>query len=416
MVECGTWPGASQECPGAAHNHEMPRFLAFVQRPAALLSLSVVLAGSAGLLGQQPAGAHEGVDPSVHSVLDTVEPALPPGVAVALVPSVVDELVLTNPTVTPLEVLATGGEVLVRISAAGVEGNLASPDWYASAAPEGAPALPADVVREQGRGPARYLKVTTQPVWSEFDPRVRPTGPVPRAVRAAGARALLTTWAVPLRLGGVAYAVHGHIEFSPVRGALTVVVTTRPAGLTVAALQGRLPGLFVQVPAGRTLVVRGQDGRPFLRFIPAGVQANPASSSWQQDQRARGLATAAAPGADGWIPVNAGSTYGWLDARLRYPADLPTRAVLALATPSVVQDWVVPVTVDGAPASIAGTVTWVPRAVALRQLAGPAATGSGSGTGLPLAAGVALLGTGLLLGLRHRTRRQGLIGTDPSSK
>ena len=378
----------------------MPWLWGFVRSTAPALAGLLVLAGGAGLLGPTPAGAHEVVDPAVHSVLDAVAPVLPAGVSVALLPGVADALVFTNPTAAPLEVLATGGEVLVRISAAGVEGNLASPDWYATAVPEGAPALPPDVARERGRGPARFRRVTAQPVWSEFDPRIRPADPVPRAVRAAGARATLATWSVPLRLGGVAYAVGGHVEFAPVRGALTVTVTTRPAGLTVAALQGRLPGLFVQVPPGRTLVVLGRDGQPFLRFTAAGVQANVGSSSWTQDQRARGQGGAAAPDADGWLAVATGAAYSWLDARLRYPDGLPPRSVLARGTPSVVQDWSVPVTLDGTPGAIAGTVTWVPRAVALQQLAGPAPTGPGAGPGpgLLLAAGAGLLGVGLLLG------------------
>lgn len=380
------------------------------------LVVLLVLVGGVALAGPRPAGAHEGVDPAVHSVLDAVTPALPAGMTVELVPSVVDELVLTNPTATPLELLATGGEVLVRISAAGVQGNLASPDWYATALPEGAPALPAEVARDGGRGPARFARVAAEPVWSEFDPRVRLAGPVPRAVRTAGALATLTTWSVPLRIGGVAYAVHGHVEFAPVRGALTVTVTRAPAGLTVAALQGRLPGLFVRVPAGRTLVVTGQDGQPFLRFTAAGVQANVASSTWAQDQRARGRAPAAGP-ASGWLTVGAAATYSWLDPRLAYPSDLPPRAVLARQTPSVVRDWVVPVVLDGAPEVIGGTVTWVPRAVALRELVGPVPTGPGPAAGRPLLTGVALSGAGLLLllGLRRRAQRNRANAADPAS-
>ena len=202
------------------------------------------------------------------------------------------------------------------------------------------------------------------------------------------------------------------MEFSPVRGALSVTVTTRPDGLTVEALQGRLPGLFVRVPPGRTLVVQGRDGQPFLRFGAAGVQANVASSSWAQDQRARGQAGTAAPDPDGWLAVATGATYSWLDARLRYPQDLPSRGVLAWETPSVVQDWAVPVTLDGVAATIGGTVTWVPRAVALQQLSGSAPPGAAAGPGLLLATGSALLGVGLLLGWRRqaaRSRRAGQI-------
>ena len=392
------------------------------------LVLLLVLAGSAGLVAARPAAAHEVTDPALHSVLDAVTPALPAGVDVALLPSVADELVFTNPTASPLEVLATGGEVFIRISASGVEGNLASPDWYTTADPEGGPPVPAAVLREGGKGPARFARVSAQAVWSAFDPRVRPTAAVPREVRAAGVEATLSTWSVPFRLGGVLHAARGHVAFSPVRGALTVTITQAPAGVTVSALQGRLPGLFVRAPAGRTLIVTGSDGRPFLRFNTAGVQAQRASASWLQDQRSRGGATvlqasgtqAAPTQADGWTAVGAASTYSWLDARLRYPSDLPPRPVLARAAPTVVQTWAVPVELDGVAASITGTVTWVPRAVALSQLNpgqlnpdqlnpgqlspgqlsradGRRPASAGPADGAPIAIGLGLLGLGLLL-------------------
>ena len=387
----------------------------------------LLLASSAGLAMAHPAHAHEVTDPSLHSVLDTVTPALPAGVGVALLPSVADELVVTNPTASPLEVLAAGGEVFVRISASGVEGNLASPDWYTTADPEGGPAIPAAVLREGGKGPARFVRVSAQPVWSAFDPRVRPTAAVPRGVRAAGVEATLSTWSVPFRLGGVLHAARGHVAFSPVRGALTVAITHAPAGVVVSALQGRLPGLFVRAPAGRTLIVMGSDSQPFLRFNAAGVQAQLTNGSWLQDQRSRGgaavLQAAATQAAatqaaatqpattqtDGWTAVGTSSTYSWLDARLRYPSDLPPRPVLARATPTVMQTWVVPIDLDGVAGSITGTVTWVPRAVALSQLsrasqlsqlsrAGsqrPASAGLADGA--PIAIGLGLLGSGLAL-------------------
>ena len=42
-------------------------------------------------------------------------------------------------TAEPLEVLAAGGEPFLRVSSGGVLANLASPDWYSTATPEGDP-------------------------------------------------------------------------------------------------------------------------------------------------------------------------------------------------------------------------------------------------------------------------------------
>lgn len=101
------------------------------------LLLAVVLLG---LILAVPAEAHSYADPALRVVFDGVQPtALPAEVVVDVRPSVVDELVLSNPTTTPLEVLAVGGEPFLRVSSAGVQANLASPDWYSTSTPEGGP-------------------------------------------------------------------------------------------------------------------------------------------------------------------------------------------------------------------------------------------------------------------------------------
>ena len=69
------------------------------------------------LLLSVPAQAYSYADPALRTVLDGVSPALPTGVVVEVVLSVVDELRLTNPTAQPLEVLAVGGEPFLMISA-----------------------------------------------------------------------------------------------------------------------------------------------------------------------------------------------------------------------------------------------------------------------------------------------------------
>lgn len=314
------------------------------------------------------AQAHSYSDPALRTVLDGVQPAtLPAGVTVEVVPSVVDELQLTNPTAQPLEVLAVGGEPFLKINADGVLANLASPDWYLTGTPEGGPPVPPEVQRLGGKGPARWLRVSREPVWTEFDPRLRPAVTVPPDVRAKGKEAVLAIWRIPLRYAGQPLAATGHVAFTPIRGGFTVTADPAPQGLTVTPLQGELPGLLLKAPPERTVVVLGDAGEPFLRFAAGQVQANLASPSWVADQRARGRSV---PPRDGvrWSVVGRGATYAWLDPRLRFPSDLPSAEVLAKQTPTVVQTWSVPVTVDGAATTLRGSVTWVPRAVATRAL------------------------------------------------
>lgn len=288
-------------------------------------------------------------------MFDGVQPALPAGVVVDVRPSVVDQLVLSNPTSTPLEVLGVRGEPFLRVSSAGVLADLASPDWYATATPEGS------AVQRVEAGP-RWAKVSAGSSWSEFDRRLRPAVDVPPAIRKAGTDRILTGWKIPLRYGSQPLEATGHIAFRPVRGGLVVAVTRSPA--TVTPLQGELPGLFLKAPAGKDVVVEGKDGLPFLRFAKGVVSANTASQSWREDRAARGLASPV----KGWVRVGS-SSFSWLDVRLRYPRDVPPDP----SRQQVVQRWTVPVTIDGQPSSIEGTVRWVPRAVALRGASkGPA--------------------------------------------
>lgn len=377
---------------------------------AAALTLPVLLCGL--VLLPQPAQAHGLGDPAVRTVLDGVQPALPSGVAVEVRPSVVDELLVTNTTSVPLEVLARGGEAFLRISAMGVQANLASPDWYVTGNPEGGAPVPPGV--RGGPGPTRFVTVSSQSTWAEFDSRLHPRVSVSPAARAAQQDSILSSWTVPLAYGGRPYAVRGHVLFSPIRGGFVVAARPAPAGLQAAPLQGELPGLFLRVPQGHVVVVQGRHGEPFLRFDAGGVQANTASSSWVEDQRARGRAVT--PGGSGvhFVRVASSTTFSWLDARLRYPSDVPPPPVLARATATTVQQWSVPISVDGVPAALAGSVQWVPRALATSRLRGqqPARTkgSSGSPTGLVgrvvvVLLVVVLLAVAAVVLLRLRRRR-----------
>ncbi|MCU1594946.1 MAG: hypothetical protein JWO12_2338 [Frankiales bacterium] len=349
------------------------------------------------LLPVLPAEAHSYQDPALRTVFDGVQPAvLPPSVKVRVVPSVVDELVVANPTAKPLEVLGLGGEPFLKISSAGVLANLASPDWYATGTPEGGPVPPADVVRDKGKGAPRWALVSHESTWSEFDPRLHPRAAATPEMRKAAKEVVLTVWRIPLRYGGTALAATGHVLFSPVRGGLSVSVTKTPEGVVATPIQGELPGLFLRAPAGRSVEVEGRDGLPFLRFEGGTVQANTASLSWRDDQEAKKRAVVVR----GWEEVGVGQTYTWLDPRLRFPADLPSDAVLRSSIPSKVLDWRVPVLLDGAGTEIAGVVTWVPRALALQQVGARPPRAAGL-PWWPFALGATAVALGLLVALRR---------------
>ncbi|MGZ6793551.1 MAG: LPXTG cell wall anchor domain-containing protein, partial [Mycobacteriales bacterium] len=130
--------------------------------------------------------------------------------------------------------------------------------------------------------------------------------------------------------------------------------------------------------------------------------ANTASASWADDQRARGRTAPPSGDVPHWTVVARSPSFSWLDPRLRYPADEPGRDVLARSTPTVLVRWTVPLVVDGAPAALTGTVSWVPRRTALAQLGVGARAGGSSGLLWPVVGGAALLLAAAVLVLRRR--------------
>lgn len=358
-----------------------------------LLRRVLIAALSLPLLLAAPAHAHE-ADPRIVTVVDEIAPALPEGVVVQAEAGISAQLVAQNPTATVLEVLGTGDRPFLRISRAGVLADVASPDFFTTSNPNGAAPESATTAAP------RWVRISAGDSWGWYDHRLHPEAlPAPADSRRV---ARLADFTVPLRLGETATSVRGHVEFRPLLGAFSVTARPGPAGVTVQALPGRLPGLFVSNPQRTPLTVLGRDGEPFVRFSARGVEVNERSRTHVEDRAARGL-DAGTPGPDPLfrLVTPGGTSYTWLDARLRYPQDLPPDPVLRASTPTVVQDWTVPVQLAGAEAAFSGQITWVPEAGA-----GPVTQEDGSADRhlLPyaLAAGAALVLSAAVLVLRRR--------------
>ena len=338
------------------------------------------------------------------TVLDAVEPALPSGVVVQVRAGIAAQVVASNSTTTPLEVLARGGEPFLRISATGVQANLASPDFYATSNPVGSTAAaPADVQRSGGRGAPRWVAIGSIDSWGWYDHRLHPQqlgAPVD-----ASARARLADFAVPLRYGGRPLTARGHVEFRPLQGAFDVTADLPPdelPGVQVQVLQSsKLPGLFLTNTENRTFTVLGVDGEPFARFGPRGLEVNEASRTRVEDQVARG----ASPGLPSSTPRFAllgGTGLSWLDSRLRWSSASPPEEALRSDEPTVLGRWEVPVEVDGRRTALTGEIRWVPSGAALVERPGRSP--------LPLAlGGLAVAGAlaGAVLLVRRAGRRSG---------
>lgn len=366
-----------------------------MRRSAAVVTVAVLAVLAAP---STPARSHS-ADPRVVTVLDAVEPALPPGAAVTVVASIADQVVATNATTAPLDVLDLRGRPFLRISSAGVLADLASPDWYSTNGP--AASLPVPKGVDTGpSAPPRWARVTTDPSWGWFDHRLHDANRVlPPRVLNGRQTVLLQRFSVPMTYGGAPLVARGRVEFRPVLGTLSTEVISAPSGLTATVAQGRAPALFVRADPGRKVVVTGSDGQPFAELTAGGARVRAASPTWREDRRSRGLAL---PVGTATVTVGGGPSLAWMDDRLRYAPGVPPDDVVRASRPTVVGRWEVPVVVDGIAAVVTGRTRWVP-------VASGASRERGGGTPvLPWALGAGallVLGAGALVVRRAGRRR-----------
>ena len=160
-------------------------------------------------------------------------------------------------------------------------------------------------------------------------------------------RSALVAAAMVVAMPGTAWAHTG--------GRIATDFEARPVGLRppVDGVRAQVLGgdlkLQLTVSGAHTVVVLGLLGEPFLRFTPAGVQANAASPTAWNDGVVSRSAAVAAGGGPAWRRVAAGPTFAWHENRLR-----PRPLVNGSATPERVAAWSVPLVVDGRRARVTG--------------------------------------------------------------
>jgi hypothetical protein len=152
--------------------------------------------------------------------------------------------------------------------------------------------------------------------------------------------------------------------------------------------------------SGRTVVVRGYRGEPYVRIAGDGtVAVNRRSPTHylNEDRFAEGVSVprGASPKAQpDWRTVDRTGRYAWHDHRIHWMAHSLPPQVKDEGRRTKVFDWKVPLTVGGRPATISGSLIWV---------------GKESG-GFPVAALISLLAAGiagaaLVIVVRRRRRR-----------
>lgn len=316
---------------------------------------------TACLLGPLSAYGH-GADSSegggkVVAVLDPLPSALS-SLRVQLRKTLAPQLLVGNPTDKPLFVLDRAGRSFLRIGPDKTEGDLGAAAFHRSYTLMAPGAIPAD-----SSGEPRWSVVEASPNWGWFDLRLR-TSPVevPHRVLDAARRANVGHWSIPVRWGDIDSAISGHFEYlPPATGIMQATV------LDVGALQGLAmvrampgsgrPGLFVSYRGQQAATLMGEQGEPFLRFSPQGVEANRHSRTWAR------IAPAGAPGfVDGddqskalWATISRSQSFGWIEPRAAYAGAVENRA-----RRNVVKRWQIPVRIGDRKSLITGQTEWFP--------------------------------------------------------
>lgn len=308
-----------------------------------------------------PALAHD-TPLGVRTVVDGVDPAMT-GVTVQAQSSVVEQLVIENPTASVLEVFDDAGRAFLRLGPAGAEGDLAAPSWYRANDPAGIGPVPATV---HDGDPPRWARVATAPSWGWFDHRLHPVAVAIPPAASPGATVRLSSWSVPIRFGGATGVIRGHLEYHRPSGTITARLTgAADPRLSLDLAAGRVPAAFLRVTGSHTVVVLGRDGEPFLRVGAGGSAANVRSPTWVSQARLQhkpvpeGADASAEPE---WQPLASGPTATWLVEQAAYTRDEPPADVVRAGHPTVVGRFQVRLVVDGAAVSVPGQISYVPAA------------------------------------------------------
>jgi hypothetical protein len=168
-------------------------------------------------------------------------------------------------------------------------------------------------------------------------------------------RMLLAATLFALAVPGVSYAhgASGHGYTSTV----VRIVDARGIDATPSA-----DGHFsFTAPRGKTVVVHGYHGEPYVKFQNGTIYVNRrAPTTYVNEERPPPDGTSAKADAD-WEARDAGLTYAWHDHRTQWLATEPPAAVEAEPKlPHHVFDWKVDGTVDGKPFVVDGSLDWTP--------------------------------------------------------
>jgi hypothetical protein len=152
--------------------------------------------------------------------------------------------------------------------------------------------------------------------------------------------------------------------------------------------------------SGKTVVVLGYQGEPYLRFSGLTVDENLASPTAYLVASRSVPADAALGAKERWHRIARSSSYTWHDDRIVWTgAELPAAVKREPDEPHVIFNWRIPARSDGKPFSIKGFLGWVPPPATHDGGTDWALVASASG-----AAAVVVLGAAAAFGMRRARR------------
>jgi len=143
-----------------------------------------------------------------------------------------------------------------------------------------------------------------------------------------------------------------------------VAVKPHEAGLELKVLYGD-DQIWLDNKTGKTIVIRGYGGEPYLRFGHNGIYVNGNSPAvyLNQDRYARStVPKSARPTAQPkWQKLAGGELWAWHDHRIHYMSQTPPRLIQdEPRKPHHVFNWKVPATANGKPFLITGSLDYKP--------------------------------------------------------
>lgn len=356
--------------------------------------LVLLLAMLALLLAPALGSAHS-ANPNINTLVTGTRPALPGVTITTIQSSIAPALSASNGSRRSLEVLGPDGVPFLRIGPGGAFGNVDTPAFYLSGAPDGETSVPPGVQRLRGR--VRWVRLSRQPAWAWYDARVPAIVTAPAAVENRTTPTRLQTFTIPLRYAGQAAQALGEVDYQPPTGGPVATMTSPMViypGITVALLPGARPDVYLQDSGSRVVTVEGPQGEPFAQIGPQGVRVNVLSPIHEADAIARGgraVVRLEGSRAPRYQRVSSAPSYDWLDPR-----------------PRLEPRWRIPLLIDGRTYYITGTLRFQAAttvAALLRRARGPRRAKADG----PLTAGVivaVIAGALLAAGAFALTRRR----------